>query len=353
VEVSLRDPRVSVSLPIVGLRGPMEARLAAVRLAEELRFAAADIQRLTLVVTEAAANIAQHAGRGEILLRAIFGDVPATIEVLALDRGPGIANVAKALRDDFSTSGSAGLGLGKIARTATLFDISSIPGKGTALLARVAAADAKWKQEPGLEWGVVCVPKRGEEVCGDAWAVTLGLERNTILVVDGLGHGDLAFKAARQALSDFWDQPAGTPAATLEAVHRAMKEDHGNRGAVAAVAEIDWLRRELRFCGAGNIAGTIVPTEGRASNLVSHSGTLGDNVTRFQEFTHAWPAQGLLVLNSDGLSNAWDLASYPGLSRKHPSLIAAVLYRDFANRRDDVVVLVGRERARNQEGGAT
>jgi anti-sigma regulatory factor (Ser/Thr protein kinase) len=350
VEVTLRNPRVSVSLPIGDRSGAGEARLAVIRLAEELKFAADDIQRLALVVTEAAANIAEHAGRGEILLRAIFGDVPATVEVLALDRGPGIANVAKALRDDFSTSGSAGLGLGKIARTATLFDISSTPGKGTALLARVAASETKWKQEPGLTWGVVCVPKRGEAVCGDAWAVTPGALRNTILVVDGLGHGELAFKAARQALSDFWDQPAGSPAATLEAVHRAMKADHGNRGAVAAVAEIDWQRRELRFCGAGNISGTIVPPAGRASNLVSHSGTLGDNVTRFQEFTHAWPAQGLLVLNSDGLSNAWELSSYPGLSRKHPSLIAAVLYRDFASRKDDVVVLVGRERERIHEG---
>jgi anti-sigma regulatory factor (Ser/Thr protein kinase) len=341
VEVSLRNPRVSVSLPIEGVNGLVEARLAAANLGEELKLRAADIQRLALVVDEAAANIVQHAGRGEILLRAIFGDVPAAVEVLALDRGPGIANVAQALRN----------GLGKIARAATLFDITSTPGKGTAILARIAAAEAKWEQEPGLTWGVVCVPKRGEEVCGDAWAVTLGVAQTTILAVDGLGHGELAFKAARQALSDFWEQPAASPAATLRAVHESMKSNHGSRGAVAAVASIDWQRRELRFCGAGNIAGSIIPPEGRVSSLVSHSGTLGDNVTRFQEFIHAWPAQGLLVLNSDGLSSAWDLGSYPGLSRKHPSLIAAVLYRDFASRKDDVVILAGRERERSNEGG--
>lgn len=350
--MSVRNPRSSVSLPIEGAGGAEEARLAVIGLAEKLEFKPAEVQRLALVVREAAANILRYAVRGEILLRAIAGDVPTTLEILALDQGPGIANVAKALRDGFSTSGSAGLGLGKIARMATLFDISSIPGKGTALVARVAAAEAKKEQEPGLEWGVVCVPKRSEKVCGDTWAVTLGALRNTILVVDGLGHGDHAFKAARQALSDFWDRKAGGPAATLQAVHEAMRADHGSRGAVAAVAEIDWKRRELRFCGAGNIAGTIVPPEGRSSSLVSHSGTLGDHVTRFQEFTHPWPAQGLLILNSDGLSNAWELSSYPGLSRKHPSLIAAVLYRDFANRRDDVVVLVGRERERTPEGGA-
>ena len=116
---------------------------------------------------------------------------------------------------------------------------------------------------------------------------------------------------------------------------------------MAAVAEIDWDKRELRWAGAGNIAGTLVPVEGKASSLVSHTGTVGQNVTRFQEFTHRWPDEGLLILHSDGLSSRWTIEPYPGLTRKDPSLIAGVLYRDFASRRDDVVVLVGRERARN------
>ena len=41
-----------------------------------------------------------------------------------------------------------------------------------------------------------------------------------------------------------------------------------------------------------------------------------------------------------------ELEAYPGLSQKDPSLIAGVLYRDFVRRRDDVVVVVARERAR-------
>ena len=115
---------------------------------------------------------------------------------------------------------------------------------------------------------------------------------------------------------------------------------------MAGVAEIDWDTRELRWAGAGNIAGTLVPVEGKGSSLVSHSGTVGQNVTRFQEFTHPWPDAGLLIIHSDGLSNRWTLEPYPGLARKDPSLIAGVLYRDFASRQDDVVVLVGRERER-------
>jgi anti-sigma regulatory factor (Ser/Thr protein kinase) len=353
MDVTLPAHHVSLSLPIEEASGVAEARRFALKLAEVLQFSKSDMGRVALVVTEAATNIIQHAGRGEILLRPFAFDAPTSLEVLALDKGPGIANVAEALRDGFSTGGSAGQGLGAIARLSTFFEISSAPGKGTALLARIGRVKSKRPAEPGLEWGVVCVPKREEEVCGDAWAVTAGHVRNTILIVDGLGHGLHAFEAAREALRAFWEHAGERPASILNALHQTLR---GTRGAVAAVAAIDWDTRELRWAGAGNIAGTLVPVEGKASSLVSHSGTVGQNVTRFQEFTQRWPHEGLVIAHSDGLSNRWELKSYPGLTRKDPSLIAGVLYRDFASRLDDTVVLVGRERRQNtpeQAGGFT
>lgn len=328
-----------------------EARRFAMKLAEALQFGESDIGRVALAVTEAATNIVQHARRGEILLRPFALDAPASLEVLALDKGPGMANVAEALRDGFSTGGSSGHGLGAIARLSTCFEITSAPGKGTALLARIGRVKPKRLAEPGLEWGVVCVPKRDEVVSGDAWAVTAGHVRNAILVVDGLGHGLHAFGTAKEALRTFWEYAAERPESVLNALHQTLR---GTRGAVAAVTEIDWDTRELRWAGVGNIAGTLVPVQGKASSLVSHNGTVGQNVTRFQEFTHRWPDEGLLILHSDGLSSRWALEPYPGLTRKDPSLIAGVLYRDFASRRDDVVVLVARERrhdTREQGGG--
>ena len=344
MDVTLPARHVSISLPIEEVSGVAEARRVAMKLAEALQFNESDIGRVALVVTEAATNIVQHAGRGEILLRPFAREAPASLEVLALDQGPGMANVAEALRDGFSTGGSSGQGLGAIARLSTCFEISSAPGKGTALLARIGRVMATRPAAPGLEWGVVCVPQRGEEVCGDAWAVTPGHVRNTILVVDGLGHGVHAFDAANAALRAFWEHARARPESILNALHQALR---ATRGAVAGVAEIDWDTRELRWAGAGNIAGTLAPVEGKASSLVSHIGTVGQNVTRFQEFIHRWPDEGLLILHSDGLSSRWALEPYPGLTRKDPSLIAGVLYRDFASRQDDVVVLVGRERARN------
>jgi len=48
---------------------------------------------------------------------------------------------------------------------------------------------------------------------------------------------------------------------------------------------------------------------------------------------------GLLIMHTDGLATRWNVDDYPGLVGRHPSLIAAVLYRDFSRNRDDVTVL--------------
>jgi hypothetical protein len=75
--------------------------------------------------------------------------------------------------------------------------------------------------------------------------------------------------------------------------------------------------------------------------MVSMPGTAGYNVRKIQSFDYAFES-GLVILCTDGLSTSWTLARYPGLRAAHPVLVAAVLYRDFGRRRDDVTVLVGK-----------
>ncbi len=341
----IHAPHVSIAIAIEDPSGVGEARRRAVELAEAMQLSQGEIGRIALVVTEAATNILHYAQRGEILLRSFARSVPSCLEMIALDRGPGIANVAAAMRDGFSTGNSAGLGLGAISRMASVCEISSTPGKGTALLARIGRLVSKRPDDGGLTWGVVCVAKQGQDVCGDGWAVASGDGGNTVLVVDGLGHGPPAFDAARRVLEAFRTLAPARVEVRLQQLHETMRVNATHRGAVAALAEIDWRRRRVSYAGAGNIAGTLVPVDGPVACLVSQPGTLGQQVTRFQEFDYRWPEQGLLVLHSDGLSDRWLLEPYPGLTRKDPALIAGVLYRDFANRRDDVVVLVGCERA--------
>ena len=325
------------------MSGVGEARRLAAAHAEAIGFSQTDAERLALVVTEASTNLVQHGGGGELLLRSWGSRSPACgIELLVLDQGPGMANVSACMRDGFSTGGSRGVGLGAIARLSTTFDVFSVPGKGTAILARIGDSSVKGSTGSGLEWGAVSVAKREEEVSGDAWAVRDGRGLSTILVVDGLGHGPLAFDAAGKALLSFGQHPGEGPESLLRALDSALQ---GTRGAAAAVAEIQWAKRELHFAGVGNIAGALLSVHAKSRSLVSHNGTAGQSIDRIQEFSHPWPDGGMLVMHSDGLSNSWELEAYPGLSQKPPSLIAGVLYRDFVRRRDDVVVVVARERA--------
>jgi hypothetical protein len=93
----------------------------------------------------------------------------------------------------------------------------------------------------------------------------------------------------------------------------------------------------------GNIAAHLITRHDRRQ-LVSHNGIVGSNVRKVQEFDAPWTEDTLLVLHSDGLQSRWHLDDYPGLAMCHPALIAGVLYRDHARGRDDVTVVVVRDR---------
>lgn len=323
-----------------------EVRRLATRLAEDLAFGQTEGGKVAIVVSEAAANLAKHAAGGELLLRALERCGVGGIEVLALDRGPGMVNVAECLRDGYSTVGGPGIGLGAVVRLAELFDIHSLPGVGTGLLARLwAKPGARECGSPEPKTGVVCLPHPGEKICGDAWAVGQRPTGSVVLVADGLGHGPSAAEAAREAVHVFENNPGLSPAELIEAAHAAL---HHTRGAALAVARVDVPRQTVHFAGVGNISGVILSPEGNR-HMLSHAGTVGHVVRKIQESEYPWPETThghapLLVMHSDGLATHWSLGSYPGLATRHPALVAGVLYRDHGRRSDDVTVVVVRLR---------
>jgi anti-sigma regulatory factor (Ser/Thr protein kinase) len=313
------------------------ARRIAVGLGENVGLDEIKRGQLALIVTELGTNLLQHAGGGELLIRGLAKD-EGGVEILAIDKGPGMANLAQCLVDGYSTGGSRGVGLGSVVRLADRFDAYSRLGAGAAVLATCLCPGARAPSR--VELGVVCVPYPGEEVCGDGWAFEANDDHLDLLVVDGLGHGSPAAEAALVAIRAFESDSTRSPPAHLEAIHHRLSK---SRGAAGALARIEWAARTVRFVGVGNVSGAIVGAGG-SRGLSSHNGILGQRDPRFQEFTYAWPTDGILVLHSDGLSAKWNLDAYPGLAVKCPELVAAVLYRDFL-RRDDASVLVAKARA--------
>ena len=312
-----------------------EARRAAVEMAKALGLSETQGGKVALAVTEAATNIVKHAGSGRILLAPLVRGAAVGLEILALDRGPGIADVGASLRDGYSTAGSMGSGLGALSRLSPSFDLYSQPGRGTALRLEVWA-NSSTPPEDELQLGAVCLPKKGEEVSGDGWLLEASGDYRTVLVVDGLGHGPNAARAAHAATDAFAAHTTATPAALMQICHDALAATRGAAGAAARVAP---AKKHGSFAGVGNIA-CRVETTGERRQLVSHSGTLGHVMRRVQEFAFDFPTGALLILHSDGLGTHWSSEDYPGLLSKHAGLIAGVLYRDHERGRDDVTVVV-------------
>ncbi len=318
-------------------------RRAAQRAAEALDFSAARAGQFALVVTELGTNLVKHARHGEMLLRMLdeYSAEGVGLEVLALDRGPGIPDVAISARDGYSTAGTLGHGLGAIQRQADFLQIYTQPS-GTAILARIGRnTPSAVTRAPRLEIGAVQVNAPGEQVCGDDWTARLRDQRLSLLIADGLGHGLSAHDAARRAATEFARLHEEDPATIVTDLHVALRS---TRGAAVGVLTADLERGVARYSGLGNIAGVILPPEGGRHSMVSQNGTAGHNATRVREFQYPFPPQSVLVMHSDGLASRWDLPAYPGLRSRHPSLIAGVLYRDFSRRRDDVTIVVVKDR---------
>ncbi len=336
--------RETVALPVSDPSRTGEARRIAATLAERAGFDDVGRGRVALVATELANNLIQHAGGGELVLSLVHGRGVGGVEVLSLDKGPGMADFARCRVDGYSTGGTPGNGLGAVARVADEFDAETGPGRGSVLWARLWAS-ARPPAPPGgeLEWGGVCLPVAGELECGDGWAVVEESPwKSTVMVVDGLGHGPPAAEAADRALGVMQGAAGLPPADVVRLAHEALK---GTRGAALSVASIDRGRREVRFCGVGNIAAAVLGVDAR-HGLISLSGIVGLEIRKPQEFAQPWPDGALMVLHSDGITARWKLDRRTPLASRPAPLVAGALYRDHSRGRDDSTVVVARDRRR-------
>jgi anti-sigma regulatory factor (Ser/Thr protein kinase) len=313
------------------------ARRYGLQLSQSLGFDETASGRISLVITEAASNILKHAGEGKILLAQTHAGQTNGIEILALDNGPGIADLAHSLLDGVTTADTPGSGLGALRRLSDYFDAYCPIGRGSAFYMQIWSSSSA-NSGGILEIGAICVPVPQEEMCGDGWDMVLHADLATFLLADGLGHGPNAAKASGAARELLARNPELKPIAFMEAAHQALRS---TRGAAMAIAQLDYRSEQLDFVGIGNISACVTDGLSR-KQFVSHNGIVGHNVRKVQQFTLPFPSGSLYIMHSDGISTQWDLSAYPGLNRRHPALIAGILYRDFARGKDDASVLVAR-----------
>ncbi len=316
-------------------------RRAALAVGNDLALSEDRLADLGIVAAEMASNLYKHTADGVALVQAVRRDGSGGVEIVAVDRGPGVADLPAQFEDGRSTVGTLGIGLGAIVRQATECDGYSWPGAGTVLAATVWSG-GRVPPEPGLYHarGIVR-PMSGEEVCGDGYGIrTAATGHVQLMLCDGLGHGPLAASAARAAEAAFRDAPEGGPRSILEHIHGAL---HHTRGAVVTVVDIDPEREQLRFAGVGNVSGTIVDgTHQRV--MLAQPGIAGHARFQVREVDLPCPASAIVVLHSDGVVDRWSLPELPGLASRAPLLIAACILRDAGVRRDDAGVLVAKRK---------
>lgn len=299
-----------------------------------------------LVATELATNLIRHAdGAGWVLARPI---PPSSVELIAVDAGPGIKDISAAIEGRSRTLSGLGRGLAAVCRMSSHFDLFSEPGYGTTVLAVVDLG-----QTPGGSRASTPRPWAGvslgvTEPCGDGWAVA-ELDREFVVVlVDGLGHGARASLAADAAVSALTAVP-GAPDDLDSFVDRADEAMRGTRGAAVAVCRLRPEREELQHLAVGNISGRIIDGE-QERGLPFRNGTLGLRAAhgaqsgwrRIAATDHQWAPGALLVLWSDGLRSSIDFSAHPVLLAHDPAVIAATLHRTHSRERDDATVVVVR-----------
>jgi anti-sigma regulatory factor (Ser/Thr protein kinase) len=297
---------------------------------------------IDIIVSEICSNLVKHAGGGDILYRLCqSGSENPSFEIIAMDKGPGIADLPRMLKDGASTTKTLGQGLGAMERLSSVFHIYSVPDWGTVVYSKVnnLAAGFQKKEMFDLEVRGLSVPKPRETACGDVYKIKRTKNDVRVFLGDGLGHGQFAEEAATAAANFFFECDDNNPVDILRQMHEKVRR---TRGLVATVAILDRSKNEWKISGIGNIL-TRLYQGITYRNYMPYNGTVGLNIPTSMNFS-VFPAERnqFLMLCSDGIKTRWDLLKFPSILKYDNMVMAAAVYKDFTRGNDDSSVVIGK-----------
>jgi anti-sigma regulatory factor (Ser/Thr protein kinase) len=338
------------------------------------------IDRALLVASELGTNHLRHARHGCIIVRPLTrtSTTEATIashdhghdhhglEIIGMDRGTGISDVAAALDAPLARSASApslGVGIGSIVRLSTEVDMDVRREEGTFIAARLFGRTASGLSvvERRAEVGVYGRPFEHQPPSGDHASFFRDESRDILLlaIADGIGHGPQARDAAATAMRIFdrstqvavgampLDVPLDT---TLVTMDEALSS---TRGSVVTLARLSSTARSasaraLDCCAVGNIE-TQVTSFRQSRRLRGSAGTVGQKRSVMSSATRALkPQQDSLIVArneaiifaTDGVSSRCSIETDAALLSAHPIVIAQRIIESFGRDNDDALVAV-------------
>ena len=133
---STEAARVPARVEIACAADIVTARERGRALAGGLGFGGSDLTVVATVISELARNIIEYATTGTIMLETIERNGRSGLGIQAVDQGPGIDDIARALSASSPTASGLGLGLSGVRRMVDEFEVASQPGRGTTVTVR-------------------------------------------------------------------------------------------------------------------------------------------------------------------------------------------------------------------------
>lgn len=324
-------------LPILDAASVSLARERVREMGRSLGLTTEIIESVAIVASELATNQLRHARHGRLAVRATRrGSVPG-IEVIAVDRGPGLPSLERPKVAQHGPLDGLGAGLAAVRRLSDEVDFDVRLLQGTAITARRFA-----EPMPAFaEVAIVGRPYPGEAVSGDDGIAVRTETGLVVAVADGLGHGLPAHEASGRAMAIVLERPDESIPALVGGIHEGLS---GTRGCALALARFERASRRLHGACVGDVSMHLYERR-QASYFASTAQTLGDTrrpLRRLLDEERSIEPGAVLVLFSDGLTTHATLKDELDVLRRTPLSIAHHLLAEFARDNDDALVLVAR-----------
>ena len=193
-----------------------------------------------------------------------------------------------------------------------------------------------------VEWASAGRPFPGQPTSGDACLVRPAPGGALIAVIDGVGHGPEATRAARTAVSILEDHAGESLEELVRRCHEGLRKTRGVVISLASAGEAS-----LTWLGVGNVEGTVVRADPGAKRvqLLLRGGTVGYRLPPLRPETLPMGPGDLLVLGTDGLKTRFVAEPRPG---DVPAALVQRILRFHGRPDDDALVLAARWRAAHQ-----
>jgi len=317
----------------------LRAKLAVI--AQRLAISERKTENILLVASELVSNNIKYAGgRGMIQVWQQPGPV---LDLVALDFGPGIADLKLAEQDGYSTANTLGKGIGSMRRlsdelyiyTQLLNPVQQKKWAGTVFLARFFSDQAASRAVMrGFKVGLYSRAMSDSRYNGDRIYLRQSGEVLHWLHLDGLGHGEHAHEATDSLAAHL--AHAGSPSAMLEAVDRQLQ---GTRGAVGVGGELDLGQQTMQIAGVGDMHAHVYDRN-HVDAVPFAPGVLGREHRTLSLFQAGFDRQKLVITASDGIRRNWDSSTFVGLFNQHPQLIAYTMGNIMGRVSDDQSICV-------------